>query len=43
MNNIEKIKEGLESAYKKLIEYKKYTKTPLIVSRRGKIVEIPPE
>ncbi len=43
MNNIEKIKEGLENAYKKLIEYKKYKKTPLIVSKGGEIIEIPPE
>ena len=43
MNNIDKIKEGLESAYKKLIEYKKYKKTPLIVSKGGEIIEIPPE
>jgi hypothetical protein len=33
----------LEIAYKKLIEYKKYKKTPLIVSKAGEIVEISPE
>ncbi len=43
MDNLEKIKEGLERAYKKLIEYKKYKKTPLIVSKGGKITEIQPE
>jgi len=43
MNNIERIKEGLEIAYKKLIEYKKYKKTPLIVSKDGKVTEIKPE
>jgi len=43
MSDLEKIKEGLESTYKKLIEYKKYKKTPLIVSKGEKIVEIPPE
>ena len=43
MDNIEKIIEGLEIAYKRLIEYKKYKKTPLIVLREGKIVEVSPE
>ncbi len=43
MDNSEKIIEGLERAYKKLIEFKKYKKTPLIVSREGKVVEISPE
>jgi hypothetical protein len=43
MDNSEKIIEGLEKAYKKLIEFKKYKKTPIIVSRDGKIVEISPD
>ncbi len=43
MDNFEKIKEGLEKAYIKLIEFKKYKKTPLIVSKDGKITEISPE
>ena len=43
MDNIEKIIEGLEIAYKRLIEYKKYKKTPLIVMRKGKIVEVWPD
>lgn len=43
MNNLDKIKEGLEQAYKKLIEFKKYKKTPIIVSRDGEIIEIQPE
>jgi hypothetical protein len=32
---------GLELAYKKMVEFKKYKKTPLVVSRDGKIVKIP--
>jgi hypothetical protein len=43
MNNIEKIKKGLDESYKKLIEFKKYKKTPLIVSKDGKVVEVYPE
>ncbi len=43
MDNTDKIVEGLEKAYKKLIEYKKYKKTPIIVSKDGKVVEIDPE
>ncbi len=43
MENRDKIIKGLELAYLKLIEYKKYKKTPLIVYRKGKIVEIAPE
>ena len=43
MDNSEKIIEGLEKAYKKLIEFKKYKKTPLIISREGKVIEISPE
>lgn len=42
MDNSEKIIEGLEKAYQKLIEYKKYKKTPIIVLRDGKVVEISP-
>ena len=43
MKNSDKIKEGLERAYQKLIEFKKYKKTPLIVAKNGKIIEIAPE
>jgi hypothetical protein len=43
MDSCEKIRDGLEKAYKKLIEYKKYKKTPIIVLKEGKIIEIPPE
>jgi len=43
MDNSEKIIEGLERAYIKLIEFKKYKKTPIIVSKDGKVVEINPD
>jgi hypothetical protein len=43
MDNSDRIIEGLERAYKKLIEFKKYKKTPIIVSKEGKVVEINPE
>ena len=43
MDNFEKIRNGLEKSYKKLIEFKKYKKTPIIISKEGKIIEISPE
>lgn len=43
MDNSDKIIEGLERAYKKLIEFKKYKKTPIIVLKDGKVVEINPD
>jgi len=39
----DKIAHGLEEAYRKMVEFKKYKKTPMIVSKNGKIVAIPPE
>lgn len=39
----DKISRGLEKAYEKLVEFKRYKKSPLIVSRNGKIVAIPPD
>ncbi len=46
-NNIDeqtqKILRGLEKSYQKLVEFKKYKKSPLIVSKDGVIVEIQPE
>ncbi|MEL7003269.1 MAG: hypothetical protein AAFN93_11125 [Bacteroidota bacterium] len=41
--NSKEIKKGLEKAYLKLIEFKKYKKTPIIVLKDGKVVEIQPE
>jgi hypothetical protein len=39
----DKVAKGLEEAYRKMVEFKKYKKSPIIVSRDGKIVEIDPE
>lgn len=39
----QKILRGLENSYRKLVEFKKYKKSPLIVSKDGVIVEIQPE
>lgn len=43
MENRDKIIQGLELAYKRLVEYKKYKKTPIIISKQGKVIEIDPE
>lgn len=39
----EKIVRGLESACKKLIEFKKQTKSVLVIMKDGKIVKEKPE
>lgn len=39
----DKIIKGLEEAYKKLVEFKKQKKSPLVVSKNGKILEIDPD
>tara|TARA_R110000868_G_scaffold284107_7_gene544590 strand:- start:803 stop:1003 length:201 start_codon:yes stop_codon:yes gene_type:complete len=39
----QKILQGLEKAYQKLVEFKLYKKSPLIVAKNGVIVEIQPE
>lgn len=36
-----KLRKGLEKAYEKMVEFKKYKKTPLVLSQNGKLVEIP--
>ncbi|WP_157494132.1 hypothetical protein [Fulvivirga imtechensis] len=38
----DKIIKGLEETYRKLIEFKKQKKTPIVVSKNGEIVEINP-
>ncbi len=38
-----KIISGLEKSYQKLVEFKKYKKSPLIIAKEGKIIEIEPE
>jgi len=39
----QKILRGLERSYQKLVEFKKYKKTPLIIAKDGVIKEIQPE
>lgn len=38
----DRIVKGLEETYRKLVEYKKQKKSPMIVVRNGKIVEVDP-
>lgn len=39
----QKILQGLEKAYQKLVEFKRYKKSPLIVAKNGVIIEIQPD
>lgn len=39
----QKILTGLEISYQKLVEFKRYKKSPLIVEKDGVIMEIQPE
>lgn len=41
INESELILRGLEKAYEKLVKFKKEKNSPLVVSRDGKIIEIP--
>ena len=50
MDNREQLRElkeqvilGLKEAYRKMAEFKKRNNSPLIVSRNGKVIAIPPE
>lgn len=43
MDNSTKIIEGLERAYQRLLEFKRYKKTPIIVDKDGEIVELSPD
>jgi len=38
-----KIMQGLEMAYAEMIQFKRYKKTPLVISENGKVVKIDPE
>jgi hypothetical protein len=35
-----KVRQGLENSYKKLLEFKRQKNTPLIFTRDGKIIEM---
>ncbi len=37
-----KIVKGLEEAYKRLVEFKKFKKSPMIVLKNGEIVAVDP-
>ena len=39
----EKVTLGLKEAYRKMVEFKKRNNSPLIVSRDGKVIAIPPD
>ncbi|MEQ8714901.1 MAG: hypothetical protein RIC80_17910 [Cyclobacteriaceae bacterium] len=39
----EKVSLGLKEAYRKMVEFKKKNDSPLIVSRDGKVIAIPPD
>ena len=43
MENRDKIIKGLEIAYQRLVEFKKYKKSPLVTLKDGKIIKIAPE
>lgn len=39
----QKILTGLEKAYQKLVEFKRYKNSPLIVAKDGVVIEIHPD
>jgi hypothetical protein len=39
----EKVNLGLKEAYRKMADFKKRNDSPLIVSRNGKVISIPPD
>ncbi|CAN1528707.1 hypothetical protein MCERE19_01306 [Spirosomataceae bacterium] len=44
-NNFElhdKVLKGMEDSYKKMVEFKKYKKTPIVTSLDGEIVHLDP-
>ncbi len=43
MEHRENIIKGLEKAYRKLVAFKKYKKSPMIILKDGKVIEIPYE
>lgn len=38
----EKLKKGLEKAYKKMVAQKRLTNSPIIVSKNGKVIKLDP-
>ena len=43
MLDTEEILRGINKAVENLIEFKKYKKTPFVIERDGKIIEVSPE
>ncbi|GGF42466.1 hypothetical protein GCM10011339_33690 [Echinicola rosea] len=41
-DTLDKIVQGLEETYKKMVEFKKQKNSPLVVYKNGKIVELSP-
>jgi hypothetical protein len=39
----DKIASGLEEAYRKMVEFKKRKKSPIVMSRNGEVVKIEPD
>tara|TARA_Y100001972_G_C7594991_1_gene298225 strand:- start:75 stop:263 length:189 start_codon:yes stop_codon:yes gene_type:complete len=39
----EMVNRGLKEAYRKMVDFKKKNNSPLIISRDGKVVAIPPD
>ena len=39
----EQVNLGLKEAYRKMVEFKKRNNSPLIISKNGKIIAIPPD
>jgi len=37
------VQQGLAEAYRAMLAFKKYKQSPVIVSRNGQIVAVPPE
>ncbi|MEO1053452.1 MAG: hypothetical protein AAFX87_22650 [Bacteroidota bacterium] len=38
----DKIVKGLEETYRRLVEYKKYKRSPIVVEQNGEVIEIDP-
>ena len=44
LNDLEnKVTKGLKKAHEKMVEFKKFKKTPIVVSQNGKVVKLQPE
>ena len=39
----DKIANGLEEAYRKMVKFKKHKKSPMVVSKNGEVFKIEPE